>query len=169
MRLNIDFSGTRHGVNGRAVLLLVLALAAAIGTTLEGAERYAEHQQAVKTLAGARLQAKRAEGTMPAPQQIDAINRVIRQLNLPWEMLFATVEGNLSDRVALLALEPDATSHIVRIQAEAKTPDDMADFVDALANEKNILSATLTRHEINESDRNRPYRFTLEAAWRAVD
>jgi hypothetical protein len=41
----------------------------------------------------------------------------------------------------------------------------MIDFTEALANDKRFLSARLVRHDINDSDRNRPYRFQLEAQW----
>lgn len=165
MRLNIDFSGKRQSTTGWAVLLVMLVIAATVMVTWESTQTFLEYQQSTQALAGARLQAKPSIATI-SPKQIDAINRVIRQLNLPWKELFAAVEGNLSERIALLALEPDASNRILRINAEAKSPEDMMDFVGAVEKEGLFLSATLIRHEINDSDRNRPYRFALEASWR---
>jgi hypothetical protein len=41
----------------------------------------------------------------------------------------------------------------------------MVDFVDTLENEDIFMSVSLIRHEINEPDPNKPYRFTVEAQW----
>lgn len=164
MRLNIDFLGQPGGLSSSGVILLTLAIAVAATVAGEGSEAYLKYRQSAQALAGARLQSKARVSTVP-PNQIDAINRVTRQLNLPWQELFAAVESRLSDQVALLSLEPDASNRILRIQAEARSPDDMMDFVGSLEGENLFVSVNLTRHEINDSDRNRPYRFTLEAAW----
>lgn len=167
MRLKIDFSGQRRGPTRGALLLLVLALALAAPIAMQCGSTYFENRQVVQLLAEAHVQAKQRERSIP-PKQVEAINRAIRQLNLPWQSLFASVETNLSDRVALLSLEPDASNHILKIQAEAKSPDDMMDFIDALAGDSLFLTTYLVRHEVNESDRNRPYRFTLEATWQTA-
>lgn len=167
MRLKIDFSGQEQGAKGGALLFLVFACAVGAPVALQCSEVYFENRLVVQRLAEARIQAKQRERIIP-PKQVDAINRAIRQMNLPWQSLFAAVEANLSERVGLLSLEPDASNQVLRIQAEAKSPDDMMDFVDVLAGQSLFLSTTLIRHEINESDRNRPYRFTLEATWQTI-
>lgn len=95
----------------------------------------------------------------------DAINRAIRQLNLPWDMLFTEIEARLTERVSLLSLEPDASTRILRIQGEAKSSGDMLDFIGSLDDQKFFRHATLIRHEVNESDRNKPIRFVAEALW----
>lgn len=55
---------------------------------------------------------------------------------------------------------------MVRIEGEAKTAEDMIDFVEQLGRDPFFQKTSLLRHQINENDRNRPYRFTMEAAWR---
>lgn len=145
----------------------MLLLGAAITCSFALWETFAAydiHRHEEAALAGAKLKAKEATFAL-SPKRIEAVNQAIKQLNLPWQKLFDAMERNRSDRISLLALEPDASNRILRIQAEAKAADDMVDFVEALQKDALFHSASLIRHEINESDRNKPYRFTLEARW----
>lgn len=99
------------------------------------------------------------------PNVIAATNRAIAALNLPWREILEVFEAKTLANVALLALEPDSQKRLLRITAEAKAPEDMADFLEMLAAEPRFPEVTLTRHEINEQDPNRPIRFTMEARW----
>lgn len=96
--------------------------------------------------------------------QADAINRAIRQLNLPWERLFAEVEKRLDNQLALLALEPDAANRVLRIYAETGSTTEMLAFVRALEESDFLSDVFLVRHEINEADY-QPLRFVVEARW----
>lgn len=99
------------------------------------------------------------------PGTVTAVNQAIRQLNLPWKNLLATVEEAARDRVALLSLEPEASQRLLRLSGEARNADEMIDFVERVGKTGFLSQATLLRHEINESDRNRPFRFVVEAKW----
>ena len=73
-------------------------------------------------------------------------------------------------RVAVLSMEA-ATSEkdeqvaIVKVQAEARTGAEMANYVAFLAERKPFGRAYLVQHEIDETSQERPYRFTVEALW----
>lgn len=164
MRLRIEFSGRRLPPRASSALLFLIGISVAAAAAWDYAEAYGEQRTAAQALAGARLQARGPSFTLP-PRQIDALNRSVRQLNLPWQPLLAAIEERLSEHVTLLSLEPDASARLLRLQAEAKSANDMVDFVEALNSDERFVSAKLTRHEINDSDRNRPYRFFLEAEW----
>lgn len=170
MRVNIDFSGQPQRAPALAVLLLCAAFVVCASVLWACGSVFADYRQYEDKLAGARLTAKQAHPGL-SPKRIEAVNHAIGQLNLPWLDLFDAVERTLSTlsapstRISLLSLEPDAASQILRIQAEAKSADDMLDFVAALAAESFFRSAILIRHEINANDPNKPYRFTLEAQW----
>lgn len=99
-------------------------------------------------------------------KQAGEINLVIMQLNLPWSEFLSAIERNLSSNVALLGIDPNAERQIVRIEGEAKAAEDMIDFVEQIGRDQFFHGATLLRHQINESDRNLPYRFTMEVNWR---
>lgn len=147
--------------------MLFIIGAASLGATLaEFFDAKQDERIAAQTLAGARWQA-REQTIRLSTKQIEAANRVMRQLNLPWQPLLSAIEEQLSERVALLSIEPDASTQRLRLQAEAKSADDMVDFIEALDGDERFVTARLVRHEIYESDRNRPYRFILEAEWSA--
>lgn len=166
MRIRIDFSGRRARPSAAGFLALALAVGACVWVGDKCLEAFGRLQQDRAALAGAQLRAKHQTPSL-SPKQIEAVNRTVRQLNLPWASLWSAIEAQLSDRVALLSLEPEAATRTLRLQAEAKSAEDMVDFIEALARDKRFLSARLIRHDINDSDRNRPYRFQLEAQWSA--
>lgn len=166
MRLRIDFSGRRPRPRVSSVLLLGITCAALIAAAGEYSVAHTEQQAVVEALANIRALGTR-KAVQISPKQIEAMNRTVRQLNLPWQPLLSAIEEHLSERVSLLSLEPDASVRIIHLQVEARSADDMLDFVEALDSDNRFVAATLKRHEINESDHNRPYRFILEAEWSA--
>lgn len=99
------------------------------------------------------------------PQQAKAVNQAVQQLNLPWRDLLSSMEQVTTKDIALLTLEPDAKSHILRVQAESKSSKEMADYLKKLRHVGLFDSVVLNRHEINEQDPNRPLRFQFEAHW----
>lgn len=102
------------------------------------------------------------------PDRVRAINRAIARLNLPWLPLFDAVEAAQPATVALLSLEPDAGKRVLKIIAETRDSAHMLAFVDRLARRHEFVGVTLQKHEINDQDVNRPYRFQLEARWREL-
>ena len=117
------------------------------------------------------LLAMRAPAAVPArfdvaPARIVEINRAIRRLNLPWDKLFEALEAAKPENVALLALEPDAEKQVLKIGAEARDSAAMLDFVQALAARPAFGAIHLVKHEINEQDAMRPFRFQIEAHWK---
>jgi hypothetical protein len=88
--------------------------------------------------------------------RVQSVNAAVRELNLPIAGLLAALQPPRDVRVAVLAVDvlgsaqQDGAS-MVRIAAEAPSGIDMA---------------RLTRHEVDESAADKPYRFTLEATWR---
>lgn len=164
MRLNIEFSAARPRASARSMLLLAGAITALAGAAWGCISEIEATQVANNRLKAARLQAAPEYGVL-TPNKADAINRAIRQLNLPWDHLFAEIEGRLTEHISLLSLEPDAANRVLRIQGEAKSPEDMLDFIAALDDQTFFQDALLIRHEIVESDRNKPIRFIAEARW----
>ena len=49
--------------------------------------------------------------------------------------------------------------------AEAKTSDDMIAYIEQLKKQEFFTAVLLTKHEINEQDPNKPWRFQFEAQW----
>jgi Tfp pilus assembly protein PilN len=152
-------------------------LAAAIGIALcvSGAVTgYGLAQQSETRLAQLQqLRARASEREQPAQRgapigeaQAGAVNDIVARLNLPWRDLFQAVEAATpAGSVALLELAPDASRHAIKGSAEAKTGEDMLDYIARVGQQPFFSSVVLTRHEINEQDPNKPLRFQFLAEW----
>ncbi len=136
--------------------------------------RYREDQaelEALQAALGARAQAARPLPVVATPRvmvseaQARAVNDAVMQLNLPWRELHEAVRAATPDSVALLALEPDAKRRILRITAESRNAEDMLAYVARMQEQSWFGAVTLSRHEIVETDPNRPLRFQLVAQW----
>ena len=161
----------RAGIGTWLMLAAALALCAAAG--LLGWRLVQQKHRYDAELATVRM---RVAVPPPAPvavlprisdAQAAAVNAAVLQLNLPWRALADAVADATPASVALLALEPDARKHAIKITAEAKNADDMVSYVEQLGKQELFTGATLTRHEINEQDPNHPVRFQIEAYWSA--
>ncbi|MGK5079772.1 hypothetical protein [Janthinobacterium sp. HLX7-2] len=101
-----------------------------------------------------------------APAQAAAVNAAILQLNLPWRDVQDALATATPPGIALLALEPDARKHLLKITAETTSSDAMVAYIAQLKQQELFGSRVqLLRHEINDLDPNKPLRFQLEARW----
>ena len=116
----------------------------------------------------ARIPLSRAEQS-----RVQGVNAAIRELNTPVAALLRAMQPPRDIRVALLGIElapsgavdGGADASTIKLSAEAPSGADMARFVAFLSERRPFVGAYLTRHEINEADASRPYRFTVEATW----
>lgn len=169
--VQIDFSGRRPAAPWWAALLFALGAATCISAAWRVSTFNLRETRVMADVERARgaIQAKRPP---PAPvvsiaeARVKAINAAIVQLNLPWQSLFGSLEEIRPKNIALLGLEPNGEKHVLRIYAETKQPEDMLDFVRLLEGQPQFASVALVKHEIYMQDPNRPFRFTIEAAWR---
>lgn len=168
-----SFARTLYRTPLAAWLLAGFALLLCVAAALAGADlmaRQRDHEQQLAALQ-ARSNVPLAAPVVPAAPisepQAAAVNGAVMQLNLPWRALQEAVASATPAGVALLALEPDARKRMLRISAEARTSDEMIDYVARLKREELFSDVALTRHEINDQDPNRPIRFELDASWSA--
>lgn len=146
-------------------LTTALAAAAAFWQWQQLDQQLAEATQAI-----ALARREIAERTPPPPvplllsePQVVAINNAIEQLNTPWPAVLDAFEHVASSHVALLQIEPDHRRRLVKGVAEAKDHQRMLDYVGQIGAVAPFAGAMVTRHEVNEKDRNRPLRFMFEA------
>ncbi|MOA00151.1 hypothetical protein D3C78_1194990 [compost metagenome] len=97
------------------------------------------------------------------------MRRVTAQMNLPWDGLFATLEGQSRKDVALLSLAPDARKGQLRITAEARNLPAMLAFHRELEASDALSDVSLLNHEIVAEQAERPIRFNLMATWGVKD
>lgn len=165
MRINIDFVRRSRRLSFKEACLLLGSLFATGVSIWHQALTAEAIAEAEKGLTNQRQLLKEKRVAL-SDEQRASVNQVIRQLNLPWPELLTAIEVHSSGQVALLSLEPDAAHRVLRVTAEAKSPEEMLEFVTRLGSDPLFVSAILQRHEINEGDRNRPYRFVVEATWK---
>jgi len=105
-----------------------------------------------------------------APQvpeaKVDAINRAIARLNVPWGELFVVFEADKPKDIALLALLPDTRKRSLVVHAEAANPRAMIEFVERLRAVPSFEQAFLVKHERREQDTGQPYRFVVDVRWK---
>ncbi|MDY6948483.1 MAG: hypothetical protein SXG53_22510 [Pseudomonadota bacterium] len=95
-------------------------------------------------------------------EQLAEYNRVTRNLNTPWAAIFALLERRIPRDVALISIEPDAARRIVRLQAEARTLDDLIQCAESLRKDPSVARVLPIQHDTNEQDPSRPLRLMLE-------
>lgn len=173
-QLRLDYQRSMKPFPWGGVLLLVLALAALIATGIhyrglnaqaalweskaEQIERAAQRQPS-----GGRSGERMA---VALALEVKRANEVLRQLSVPWEALFQTVESAGGNGVALLALEPDTEKRLVKISGEAKSIAAMLDYIKLLENRDVLGTVYLQSHHVQLQDPEKPVRFELLAIWR---
>ncbi len=165
--LCIDFVARRWRFERAAIVLLVLAAllgAAALWQLRAGRGNVATLQAelASQQRAGQSAVAAHAQAVI-GPERTRAINDAIRRLNLPWEDILVALNRSASPHVALLALEPETSSSVIKLQAEAKSFEAMLDYQRQL--EALFPEVVLTRHEVLLKEPGAPVRFTVQARW----
>jgi len=173
--LNIEFSPStiRRGLSLRPWALCLALSGAALGSwAVTKAERIQQQIEVIQTRANvleastsAHVAAHRPPPASPEAQ-VQAVNRAIRRLNLPWWDLFASLQRSATPKVALLVLEPDASTFTLKGEAEAADPGAMLTYVETLRHDRFFTAVILTHHEVDATDPNTPLRFKFEAAWR---
>jgi Tfp pilus assembly protein PilN len=97
--------------------------------------------------------------------EISQANTILQRLALPWNALFQTLESTRGKSIALLAIQPDAAKHTVRIDGEARSLDALLAYITQLERSKVLDRIYLTSHEVRTEDADKPVRFALTAHW----
>lgn len=167
-RLDLDLAARRRVPFGVWMMLLVggvlsidaLLRAAALGEDIERAAAASSLPRGGSRMADARIDPALAKDLRAAEQ-------VVHRLALPWDALFRTVETAASDRVALLAIEPDAQKRELAISGEALDYFAVLTYVARLSEPGQLSDVHLVRHETKQDDPRHPLTFTIAARWRA--
>ena len=141
------------------------ALVAALDMARQQDALQAEGQEISSRLAKVENDKPSATHSPVSEAQAKAINHAVGQLNLPWRAVLNAVENATPGSVALLSLEPEGKKFLLRGWAEAKSADDMLAYIELLKEQTFFADAALVKHEVNEQDANRPFRFQFEARW----
>jgi Tfp pilus assembly protein PilN len=86
---------------------------------------------------------------------------VTARLNVPWSDVLDAIERSTTQKVALLALEPDARTGSVALTAEARSLDDLLSYVEGLGQDAAVASVRMGQHDLRAQDPGHPVRMTL--------
>jgi hypothetical protein len=166
-RLALDYASARHFPSVPYVVL-----AAAIVVLGDSGLRYRALQAEIKAketrLAQAKTRPLVAKMSLPpvGADEYAFARQTASRLSMPWERLFRALEAAATDRVALLAIEPDIESRTVIVSGEAKDYLAVLSYVASLADRHDAFSKVyLQRHEIRAGGSERPVAFSVSATW----
>lgn len=151
--------------------VMLATLPVLVAGALALAEVRQERLAADEDLARLQRRVERLQQRTPAlrvrltPAQAQAAERAVRQLNLPWMDLLDGLEASVTPEVALLGLDFDAGAQRLRGSAEARHPRAMLAFAARLKAQGAFTEVTLSGHQVNEADRNKPVQFEFLARW----
>lgn len=173
-RVRLDYQRREAPVPRGGVLMLLLALAvsAAVGDQYVNLSRkLADSEAAADRLENTAhrrgiLVSRDAKAGSQRSEEVRYANDVLRQLTLPWDQLFQTIEAAGDKNVALLSLAPDRQKHLVRIGIEAKSAAAGLDYLKGLESRDIFQTVRIKSHQIQLQDPERPIRFNLQATWK---
>lgn len=151
---------------GYLVLAGSLLVAGEMFVRLREAQEQAARIDAVQGLLGEARPA-RALPREQLEQQMREAQAVLRQLALPWAQLVESLESAAMPDVAVLQVQPDAQSRLLRVTAEAKGEETMFRYLRRLAAAEGFSDVHLVSHQVREDDPRRPLQFSLQVSFRS--
>jgi len=166
-RVRLDFVAPVHQAPVTSAALCLAGLAAAIGVGLAFDGQLTERNRLDAEL-GAISQPRRPVNPAAAKAAEEAA-AIERELAVPWSGLLTELEAashDLSEKVALLQVEPDPAKHTVKITAEVRALPDALAYLERLQQSKVLKYPMLESHERRKDDPEHPVRVKLAAEWR---
>jgi hypothetical protein len=164
-RLELDL----HRPPRRSRLAVFVLAAFAVAFVADTALRYrdlkdgiAERETRIAARGGARHVS--ASASMTA-DEVAYARDTLGKLVTPWDRLFRALEAAQSERVALLAIEPDAANRTVSISGQAKDYLAVLTYVARLADQGTLGRVHLARHEVDRKAGGAVI-FTVSASWK---
>ena len=106
----------------------------------------------------------RAARAAPA-EEVAAARETMARLSTPWDKLFGALESAASDKIALLAIEPDPKAGSVTISGDSQDYLAALTYVLNLSRADALSHVQLSRHEVRQNDPQKPVAFSVTAGW----
>ena len=175
--LELDF--LRPGATARGLSLQLVLLACSVPVLVLAALQYRDALEAEQTREAAlapllrraftpQQQAAASPAELRARTALQAQFRTVQaQLDYPWWSFLSFLESRQQADVALLSVEPDRRTGMLRITGQAKDVPSMVGYVAALQQSGAFEQVLLASHEVEQKRPGAPVRFELQGAWRA--
>lgn len=167
-RLELDYVAAPRRARwlGRALLAAALVAAA---LQVERYRDIVQERSALaarhETLDGGRRAAPPASARRLEEQLKDA-QSVVSRIEMPWPQMIESIEATASPEVFLLQLQPEPERRLLRLTAEAGTPEAMLEYLRRLHESKLLSRARLISHQVQRENPAHPIQFVAEASIR---
>lgn len=166
-RLELDYLAPRRRPwLGVAILAAAVALAGHLVLRYRGVQLERTALVARLALLETGQRAVRPASAARAAQESRDVEAVLRQLALPWPQVIESIEATADPEVALLQLQPEPERRLLRLTAEAGTPEAMLGFVHRLGESRSLSDAHLVSHQLTRDRPARPIQFVAQATLR---
>jgi len=122
-------------------------------------------EQALPTAGTAREAPERVARQDYSPAELAKARETIDRIAVPWGDLFKAVETVRTDRVALLALEPDSRAGTLKLSGEARDFPSLLSYLERLGRTGLLYDVYLLRHEIRQNNPQHAVAFVIAARW----
>lgn len=116
--------------------------------------------------ASARLQSEAQADAQAASALMQLAKSRLDKLSLPWDRFFQMIDAMRHEDIALLSVEPDLESGIVRVGAEARDVPSMLAYVGLLREVGVLEDAVVLNHQVQQQVQFKPVRFSFVGTWK---
>lgn len=108
---------------------------------------------------------KNGEKRSESNAELAEVSAARQALALPWEPLFAMLERIQGPDVRILAIDPNAKKHMLKLTVEAASAEAMLAYVKTLGSQAILQDVVLQSHQYTADGRALPFSFMIEAVW----
>jgi hypothetical protein len=168
--LELDYVRADRKTLWARTILAAVAVAFAIDTGYRYVALHSDIEQKTVVMARGKSSGRHLPPPPATPthsaEEYSFARQTIARLSMPWDRLFSALEAAHSERIVLLAVEPDAENRTVTVTGEAKDYLAALTYLANLAQQDSLTRVHLLHHELRRQASPRPLLFTISAAWK---
>lgn len=169
MRIELDYQQPGYRPSrtaGWSLLLIGLVLLIEMGVSYDRLQNEREAMNQEMRTSKIRLGTSRYESDHQyTDKDLAEARQIINRIATPWDAFFTGLESVSKQKVAILSIEPDVQTGLLRIEGEAKDYAAALSLVDKLRTTEPFSEVFLLRHEIKRDDPQHPVGFTVSMRW----
>lgn len=101
--------------------------------------------------------------TEATQEAIKRANKILQQLNQPWDQLFSALEQAIGPGISILAIAPEQNKSAITITAVAPNMDAAIDFIERLQASRLLTDVHLVSQEMFPENQHQPLQLTISA------
>lgn len=104
--------------------------------------------------------------SLKAARAAAQLSQVQRELGIPWDALFGSLEAAASNDVGLLSMRTVPEQHSLKLDGEARDMNALLEFMRQLRAQELFIEVNLHSHHVEQADPQRALRFALTLKWK---